>query len=151
VTSFLIVRLGSLGDVIHAIPAAAALRTAFSNARIDWMVDPQYVELLNLVEGVDTCIPVDTRGSNAALASTLRRVAGLVAMIPDADRVELDRLLGRVSQIARRIESNVAAIVHASRSNAHPEIHHRELPPELARVLSTFTERLEEIPTKDRS
>jgi signal transduction histidine kinase len=86
-----------------------------------------------------------------ALASTLRRVAGLVAMIPDADRIELDRLLGRVSQIARRIESNVAAIVHASRSNAHPEIHHRELPPELARVLSTFTERLEEIPTKDRS
>ena len=86
-----------------------------------------------------------------ALASTLRRVTGLVAMIPDADRVELDRLLGRVGQIARRIESNVAAIVHASRSNANPELHHLELPPELARVLSTFTEQLEEIPTKDRS
>ena len=71
-TSFLIVRLGSLGDVIHAIPAAAALRAAFAGARIDWLVDPRYVELLNLVEGIDRRIPVDTRGSNAALAGTLR-------------------------------------------------------------------------------
>ena len=36
--SFLIVRLGSLGDVIHGIPVAAALRNEFPNGRIDWMV-----------------------------------------------------------------------------------------------------------------
>ncbi len=40
---FLIVRLGALGDVIHGIPAAAALRAAFPIARIDWLVDPRYV------------------------------------------------------------------------------------------------------------
>jgi heptosyltransferase I len=37
---FLIVRLGSLGDVIHGIPAAAALRNHYPQARIDWVVDP---------------------------------------------------------------------------------------------------------------
>lgn len=59
--SFLIVRLGSLGDVVHGIPVAAALRNAFPAARIDWMVDPKYVELLNLVKGLDRKIPVDPR------------------------------------------------------------------------------------------
>ena len=58
---FLIVRLGSLGDVVHAIPVAAALRHAYPAARVDWMVDPRYVELLNLVESIDTRIPVDPR------------------------------------------------------------------------------------------
>jgi len=50
---FLIIRLGSLGDIIHGIPAAAALRRHFPQARIDWVVDPRYVELLDLVEGLD--------------------------------------------------------------------------------------------------
>ena len=40
--SFLIVRLGSLGDVIHGIPVAAALKQAFPDGRVDWMVDPRY-------------------------------------------------------------------------------------------------------------
>ena len=59
--NFLIVRLGSLGDVVHGIPVAAALRQEFPSARIDWMVDPHYVELLNLVEGIDRRVPVDPR------------------------------------------------------------------------------------------
>jgi len=86
-----------------------------------------------------------------ALASTLRRLSGLVVEVPDGRRVEVDRLLARVGQIARRIEANVAAIVHASRSSARPGSRRMTLPPELASVLSTFTDELEEIPTKDRS
>ena len=46
---FLLVRLGSLGDVIHAIPTVAALRARFPEARIDWLVDPRYVALLEMV------------------------------------------------------------------------------------------------------
>jgi heptosyltransferase I len=58
---FLIVRLGSLGDVVHGIPVAAALRHEYPTSRIDWMVDPRYVELLNLVVGLDRRIGVDPR------------------------------------------------------------------------------------------
>jgi signal transduction histidine kinase len=86
-----------------------------------------------------------------ALESTLRRIAGVIATIPEAQRGELDRLHKRVGQIARRIESNVAAIVQATRSNAAPDSHRLELPPELASVLSRFAGQLEEIPTKDPS
>jgi lipopolysaccharide heptosyltransferase I len=58
---FLIVRLGSLGDVIHAIPAAAALRARHPQARIDWLVDPRYEELLGFVEAIDGVIAIDPR------------------------------------------------------------------------------------------
>jgi len=61
VNNFLIVRLGSLGDVVHGIPVAAALRTEFPTARIDWMVDPRYIELLDRVTCIDRRIGVDPR------------------------------------------------------------------------------------------
>jgi lipopolysaccharide heptosyltransferase I len=59
--SFLIIRLGSLGDVIHGIPTAAALRRHFPDADLHWMVDPRYLDLLELVDGIDRCIPFDPR------------------------------------------------------------------------------------------
>jgi lipopolysaccharide heptosyltransferase I len=68
---FLIVRLGSLGDVIHGIPVAAALRERYPFSRIDWLVDPRYVELLGLVKGLNAAIPVNPRHPRA-LISTLR-------------------------------------------------------------------------------
>ena len=60
-TRFLIVRLGALGDVVHGIPVAAALRAHFPSAAIDWLVSPPCVELLDLVDGLDRRIPVDPR------------------------------------------------------------------------------------------
>ena len=59
--TFLIVRLGSLGDVMHAIPVAAALRGEFPDAQIDWMVDPAYVDLLGLVSCLNRRVAVDPR------------------------------------------------------------------------------------------
>jgi heptosyltransferase I len=42
----LIVRLSSMGDVVHALPAAAALRQAFPNATIGWLIEERWAELL---------------------------------------------------------------------------------------------------------
>ncbi|MGH9312716.1 MAG: glycosyltransferase family 9 protein, partial [Vicinamibacterales bacterium] len=52
----LIVRLGSLGDIVHALPAVAALRRAWPDARIDWLVDAQHRELLDLVPAIDDAV-----------------------------------------------------------------------------------------------
>ena len=71
---FLIVRLGALGDVIHGIPAAAALRAAFPMARIDWLVDPRYVELLGCVRGLDDRIAIDPRGGLSSLLGAVRQL-----------------------------------------------------------------------------
>jgi heptosyltransferase-1 len=42
----LIVRLGSLGDIIHTLPAATALRHAFPEATLGWIVEERWAELL---------------------------------------------------------------------------------------------------------
>jgi lipopolysaccharide heptosyltransferase I len=51
--SILIVRLGALGDLVHALPAVAALRAAWPDARIDWLVDGRYAAFLELVPVID--------------------------------------------------------------------------------------------------
>ncbi len=46
VERLLIVRLGSMGDVIHALPAATLLRRAFPTATVGWMIEERWAELL---------------------------------------------------------------------------------------------------------
>ncbi len=47
----LIVRVGAMGDVLHALPAVAALRSARPEWEIDWVVDPRWSPLLVDAEG----------------------------------------------------------------------------------------------------
>jgi len=54
----LIVRLGALGDLVHALPAVAALRDAWPEARIDWLVDTRYRALLDFVPVVNRVIVI---------------------------------------------------------------------------------------------
>lgn len=54
----LFVRLGSLGDIIHTVPAVSAVRGAFPRASIHWLVDIRHLELLELVEGIDRIHPL---------------------------------------------------------------------------------------------
>ena len=44
--SLLIVRLSAMGDIIHTLPAAAALRQAFPHATLGWLVEERWAELL---------------------------------------------------------------------------------------------------------
>lgn len=71
---FLIVRLGALGDIVHAIPAAAAIRAEFPESRIDWLVDPRYVSLIQMVTAVSHAIPVDPRAGGIKLMATVREL-----------------------------------------------------------------------------
>ncbi len=42
----LVVRLGSMGDIVHTLPAVAALRCALPGAHIGWVVEERWSELL---------------------------------------------------------------------------------------------------------
>jgi heptosyltransferase-1 len=46
VERLLIVRLSAMGDVIHTLPAAQALREAFPRAMIGWLIEERWAELL---------------------------------------------------------------------------------------------------------
>lgn len=42
----LIVRLGAMGDILHALPAVTAIRAALPQATIGWLVEERWTELL---------------------------------------------------------------------------------------------------------
>jgi len=71
--NILIVRLGALGDIVHTIPAAAALRTAFPFARIDWVVDARHAPFAELVTVVDRVVRLE-EPSVAAWVDLVRRL-----------------------------------------------------------------------------
>jgi lipopolysaccharide heptosyltransferase I len=54
----LIIRLSSLGDIIHTLPAFAALRRSFPEARIRWAVEERGKNILDLVPGIDEVIVI---------------------------------------------------------------------------------------------
>ena len=72
----LVVRLGALGDIVHAMPAVASLRRAMPSAQIDWLVDARYREVVDLVRGINGRISVDPAGKWRELPAVLRRLRG---------------------------------------------------------------------------
>lgn len=66
----LILKPSSLGDIIHTLPAVAAIRKRFPSARITWMVNPEWAPLLEGNPGInDTLIfpRTDFRGPLGAI------------------------------------------------------------------------------------
>ena len=63
----LIVRLGSLGDLVHTLPAASALRRANPTAEIDWLVDRPHREFLQLVPVISSLVVLERRGAGGWL------------------------------------------------------------------------------------
>ena len=57
----LIVRLGSIGDIVHALPALAAMKRALPHAEISWVVEKRAAEILRDNHLLNRLIEVDTR------------------------------------------------------------------------------------------
>jgi heptosyltransferase I len=58
---FLVVRLGSLGDIVHTFPAVAALRQSSPSSEIVWLTHPRWVELVAASGLASVIWPVDSR------------------------------------------------------------------------------------------
>jgi lipopolysaccharide heptosyltransferase I len=58
--NLLIVKLGSIGDIVHTLPALAALRHRFPDAHIDWLVERRSREILLDNPFLDGVLEVDT-------------------------------------------------------------------------------------------
>ncbi|MGB7202911.1 MAG: lipopolysaccharide heptosyltransferase I [Pyrinomonadaceae bacterium] len=56
----LIVKLGSIGDIVHTLPALAAVRRALPDAHISWAVEEKCAEILRDNPMIDNLIEVDT-------------------------------------------------------------------------------------------
>jgi len=69
----LIVKLSSLGDVVHAMPAVQDLCQAWPQAQIDWVVEPAFAPLLRRCSGVRRVIACDLRRWRRAPLSAATR------------------------------------------------------------------------------
>jgi hypothetical protein len=44
--SILVIKPSSLGDIVHTLPAVAAVRDAYPHAEITWVINPEWSTLL---------------------------------------------------------------------------------------------------------
>jgi len=120
----LLVRLGSMGDIIHALPSAAALRDSFPAAQIDWAVDPRWTWLLKDNPDINNLISAD-RTSAAGIAAAWRRVrAARYTCAVDFQALYKSALLAFASGAPRRIgfkssyaREGLAAALYTERLN----------------------------------
>lgn len=70
---FLVVRLGSLGDIVHTFPAVAALRECFPRSEIVWLTHPRWKALVESGELATEIWEVETR-SYASVRDVLRQI-----------------------------------------------------------------------------
>jgi lipopolysaccharide heptosyltransferase I len=81
----LFVRLGSIGDIVHTLPALAAVRRGVPGAEISWVVERRSAEILRDNPFLKTLIEVDTKGlrrwpmSGETLPATRRQLRRLRA------------------------------------------------------------------------
>jgi lipopolysaccharide heptosyltransferase I len=70
----LIVKLGSIGDIVHTLPALAAIRAGLPQAEVSWVVERSAAEILKDNPLLDHLIEVDTKALRRGLMSgeTLR-------------------------------------------------------------------------------
>jgi lipopolysaccharide heptosyltransferase I len=100
--SFLLVRLGSLGDVVHALPAASALRQTFPDARIDWVIDAKWQRLLEGNPAISETIVLDR--SAGGIRETVRRIrAAKYSCAIDFQGLYKSALLPFWARVPRRI------------------------------------------------
>lgn len=93
---FLIVRTSSLGDIVHALPALAALRKHRPEASIRWVVGPPGKAILDWVDGLDGIVTVGSPGWRRAL-----KAPGQISL--DFQGLLKSGLIGRLSGSRRRI------------------------------------------------
>jgi heptosyltransferase-1 len=65
---FLILRLGSLGDIVHTFPAAAALRDSFPKSEIVWLTHPRWKFLVE-----SACVASEVRTIETRELASLRK------------------------------------------------------------------------------
>ncbi|MBK4733361.1 lipopolysaccharide heptosyltransferase I [Noviherbaspirillum pedocola] len=71
--NILVVRVSSLGDVVHNMPMVADLRRHVPGATIDWVVEESYTSLVRLNDSVRDVIPFALRRWRRNIASAATR------------------------------------------------------------------------------
>ena len=116
--NILIIRLSSLGDIIHTIPAFAALRRGFPGAKISWAVAPPGKPILECLPGLDEILVIkrgkllwNTRG----LHQRDRVALDFQGLIKSGLLAELSRARTRLGFHKNNLKESLASIFYTQR------------------------------------
>lgn len=124
--SILVVRLGSMGDVIHTLPAVASLKHSFPGSHLTWLIEPQWAPLLDGNPYVDSVVLFE-RGNPGAWMRTWRALRaarfdfavdfqGLVKSALAASIARPDRIFGLHQS---KVRERPAALFYSNRIRTH--------------------------------
>lgn len=101
--SVLLVKLGPLGEVVHALPAARAIRNAFPEAHLGWVVEHSSASLVRSQAWIDETIEWDRRRW-VGLGKLFRRLrAGRWDAAIDFQGLFISGLIAWLSRAPRRV------------------------------------------------
>ncbi len=100
---FLVVRLGSLGDIVHTFPAVAGLRESFPQAEIVWLTHPRWKALVESSKLATEIWETETRSY-----SSLRDILARIRRVPFTTAIDYQGLwksaaLPFLARVPRRI------------------------------------------------
>ncbi len=75
-SSILMVRIGAMGDILHALPAVASVKQSFPEQRVIWAMAPKWMPLVEGNPFIDEVIPFNRRDAKMLL-SCWRRIREL--------------------------------------------------------------------------
>lgn len=112
----LLVKMSSLGDIVHTLPAVDD--AARQDVRFDWVVEEGYEPLPALAAGVDAVLPVAFRrwrrspltGSSEVLAFGRRLRERRYDMVLDAQGLLKSALVGRAARARERVGFDFASV-----------------------------------------
>ncbi len=90
--NILIIKPSSLGDIVLALPALTALRKSFPNAKISWLIRPEFAPILENHPHLTEIIPFDRKFLGKAWYHP-RAMADLVSLIIRLHRAKFDAVI----------------------------------------------------------
>ena len=99
--TLLVIRLGAMGEILHALPAVSNLRASFPDHTLSWLVARKWLPLLLGNPAIDELIPFERDGLRAlhGLRRTLRALRPKIAI--DFQGLVQSAFAGRLSKPER--------------------------------------------------
>ncbi len=147
--SVALVKLSALGDVVHALPVAGAVRARWPGARLTWIVERRNAVVVRDHPGVDEVIAVDTKAWRRArrprdLRGVVRELATLRGRFRAARfdvALDLQGLVKSgmlVAATGAPVRVGFSMLHCRERLNALFTTHHVDVPPDAAHVVEQY-------------
>ena len=121
---FLLIRMSSLGDIIHALPAFAALRRGFPGAWIVWVVEAAGKPILDLVPGIDAVVIRGEKGWIRKIRDKDQTALDLQGLIKSALIARLSGARKRIGFSGKNLREPAASLFYTDRLEGFPEDGH---------------------------